>query len=84
MDNTNGELQPIGYLFDTIAVYSPVDITNFIDTLNEPQAFFAIKKAIEMGYNRNLFSLDEAEIISKSLRILSSEYLKNDDRNRQE
>ena len=31
MNNTNVEAQPIGYLFDSIAVYSPVDITNFID-----------------------------------------------------
>lgn len=84
MDNINEERQPIGYLFDSIAIYSPQDIENFIETLNEPQSFFAIKKAIELAYNRNVFTLVESEILSKSLRILTSEYLKNNDGNRQE
>ena len=82
MDNINEERQPIGYLFDSITIYSPTEIDSFIETLNEPQSMYAIKMALEMAHNKNIFSLVESEIISKSLRILSSEYLKSDDRNR--
>lgn len=64
--------QPIGELFETISYFSPTDISNLIDGLNEEQSVYMIGLAISMCYQKNLFTLEESEIISKSLRILNS------------
>jgi hypothetical protein len=66
-------------LFDSIQYKSPKDVENFIESLDQKQSFYVLTKSIEMAYNRGVFSLQESEILSKSLRILSSEYLKNND-----
>jgi hypothetical protein len=71
-------------LFDSIRYKSPKDVENFIDSLDHPKSFYVITKAIEMAYMRGVFSLTEAEIVSKSIRILNSEYLTNDDRTNKE
>jgi len=79
----NEEKQPLGYLFESIVYYSPSDIDNFIDSINKHQSYYVINKAIEMAYTKNVFSLQESEILSKSLRIINSEYLNNNDRTEQ-
>ena len=84
MDKLNDDKLPLGYLFENIAFKSPDDVENFINNLNQVQSFFVVKSAIEMAHSKNIFSLVESEILSKSLRILNSEYLKNNDGNRQE
>ena len=66
------EKQPIGELFETISYFSPTDVSNLIDSLNEEQSVYMIGLAIDMCYRKNLFTLEESEIISKSLRILNS------------
>jgi predicted amino acid racemase len=67
--------QPIGELFETISYFSPTDISNLIDNLNEEQSVYMIGLAINMCYQKNLFTLEESEIISKSLRILNENRL---------
>lgn len=64
--------QPIGELFETISYFSPIDISNLIDGLNEEQSVYMIGLAINMCYQKNIFTLEESEIISKSLRVLNS------------
>ena len=66
-------------LFDSIQYKSPKDVENFIESLDQKQSFYVLTKSIEMAYNRGVYNLQESEILSKSLRILSSEYLKNND-----
>jgi hypothetical protein len=67
--------QPIGELFETISYFSPTDISNLIDGLSEEQSVYMIRLAINMCYQKNLFTLEESEIISKSLRVLNSSRL---------
>jgi len=67
--------QPIGELFETISYFSPTDISNLIDELSEEQSVYMIGLAINMCYQKNLFTLEESEIISKSLRVLNSSRL---------
>ena len=67
--------QPIGELFETISYFSPTDISNLIDNLNEEQSVYMIGLAINMCYQKNLFTLEESEIISKSLRLLNENRL---------
>ena len=64
------EKQPIGYLFEEVAIYNPEDIDNLIDGLTEEQAKFMLIRAVQMAYKNGLYSLTESEIISKSLRTL--------------
>jgi hypothetical protein len=64
------EKQPIAYLFEEVAIYKPEDIENLIDNLSDEQAKFMLIKAVQMAYKNGLFSLTEAEIVSKSLRRL--------------
>ena len=64
------EKQPIAYLFEEVAIYKPEDIENLIDNLSDEQAKFMIIRAVQMAYKNGLYSLTEAEIVSKSLRRL--------------
>jgi hypothetical protein len=64
------EKQPIAHLFEEVAIYKPEDIENLIDNLSDEQAKFMLIKAVQMAYKNGLFSLTEAEIVSKSLRRL--------------
>ena len=56
-------------LFDRINIQSTQDFDNLIEDLNLDQATFVIQIALEKAYNSGIFSLSEAEILSKSLRI---------------
>ena len=64
------EKQPYIFLFDDVAIYKPEDIENLIDNLTEEQAKFMLIRAVQMAYRNGLYSLTEAEIVSKSLRRL--------------
>jgi len=64
------EKQQIANLFEEVAIYKPEDIENLIDNLSDEQAKFMLIKAVQMAYKNGLFSLTEAEIVSKSLRRL--------------
>jgi hypothetical protein len=66
------EKQPIGLLFDSMAYYSPEDISILTDNLTYEQSYYVLTQALEFAYRANLFSLQESELVSKSLRILNS------------
>lgn len=66
-----GATQPIGTLFESVNYYSDEDLIKFIDTIKEPQAFYIINQALNMAFRRGLFTMQETEILSKSLRILN-------------
>jgi ribosomal protein S3AE len=63
--------QPIGYLFESIAIYDQSTVSQFVDNLIPEQAFYVITQAVQMAYSKNIYSLQESEILSKSLRILT-------------
>lgn len=64
--------QPIGMLFGRISYYKETDIENIISTMEFPQAFYMLSQALEYANSSGLFSLQEAEIASKSLRMMSN------------
>jgi hypothetical protein len=66
-----GQTEPIGYLFESIAIYDPSSVSIFIDKMEPEQAFYVITQAIHMAYSKNIFSMQETEVLSKSLRVLS-------------
>jgi hypothetical protein len=66
-----GSTEPIGYIFESIAIYDPSSVSIFIDKMEPEQAFYVITQAIHMAYSKNIFSMQETEVLSKALRILS-------------
>jgi hypothetical protein len=71
-----GTTEPIGYLFESIAIYDPSSVSIFIDKMIPEQAFYVVTQAIQMAYNKNLYSMQETEILSKALRIISEPQVK--------
>ena len=71
MDNLKEEFA--GHLFSSIGYKSEKDVRNLIDNLNLEQSLVFINKALEYSYSQGVFSMIEAEIISKSLSILNSQ-----------
>lgn len=66
--------QPIGLLFGSVAYYSPDDINSICDDMNLEQSYFMIIKALEYAHSSNLFSLQESELVSKSLRMMNNHF----------
>lgn len=66
-----GSTEPIGYLFESIAIYDPTSVSIFIDKMTPEQAFYVLTQAIQMAYSKNIFSMQETEVLSKSLRVLN-------------
>jgi hypothetical protein len=65
------EKTPINLLFGSIAIYKTEDVDSLIDNMNFEQSFFYVMQALQYCHNSNVFSLQESELISKSLRILN-------------
>lgn len=63
--------QPIGILFDDINYYSVEELNLFIDKMTYEQAVFSVIKAAQKGYIKNIYSLTEAEVLSKALRKIN-------------
>jgi len=66
------EKQPLGLLFNSVAYYKPEDIEMIVDNLNFDQAFYMLIQALEYAHQHSVYSLQEAELVSKSIRILNS------------
>lgn len=66
--------QPIGYLFDSVAFYTPNDINILCDEMNLEQAYYMMIKALEFAHKSRIFTLQESELVSKSLRIMNSHF----------
>lgn len=70
--------KPLGTLYNSINYTTLEDLDRFIDNLTESQALFCLIEASKMAHNRNIFTIEESELLSKSIRILkqSNEDLK--------
>ena len=69
-DNENNKL-PIGQLFDSINYYNIEDLDKFISNLNNEPSLYCLIQSVQYAHSKNLFSLEESEVISKSIRTLS-------------
>ena len=72
MENTDiNNKQPIGSLFNSINYYSIEDLETFISSINHEQALYCLVQAVQAAYQRNTFTIAEAEVVSKSIRKIS-------------
>lgn len=58
-------------LFDHIQINESEHLDSFVDNLNQEQSFFIVKVALEFAHKKGVFSMNETELISKSIRILN-------------
>lgn len=64
------EKQPVGLLFGSIGYNKPEDVDNLIDNLDMAQSFYIITQSLHYVHESKLLTLQETELVSKSLRIL--------------
>lgn len=62
-----------GMLFNSIEYKSPHEVDELIENLSPEQSFYMIIQAIQYSHKLGVFSLQEGEIVSKSLRIIHKE-----------
>jgi len=59
-------------LFDTINYRNVNELNRFIDEMNIDQALFCLVRATRYAHNKGLFDIEESEVISKSIRLLTT------------
>ena len=72
MEQPKSEKTPITLLFDSIPIYEPNDIEKLLNGLEYPQSIYIINQSINYAYKHGIFSMEEIELISKSLRNITS------------
>lgn len=65
------ERQPIGYLFNNIPYYTQEHLDSILNDLTNEQSIFFIGQSINYAYTQGIFTLLEAELVSKSIRKLN-------------
>jgi hypothetical protein len=68
MENTEKNEDILGTIFDDVHFTSQTDLNLLIDGMSQASIF--IKKSLECAYRRGVFTLQESEIVSKSLRYI--------------
>ena len=61
-----------GTLFETIKLENEEHLEAILKTMDKNSATYILTQAISYAYKRGAFSLGEAEVISKSLRVLNN------------
>lgn len=69
--NELNNLNDSGTLFNSIEYRSSDGLNDFISNLNDEQAKLCLIEAVKYSFLRGVYSLEESEVLSKSLRILS-------------
>jgi len=62
----------LNILFDSINYRNITELNRFIEDMNIDQALFCLVRATRYAHNKGLFSIEESEIISKSIRLLTT------------
>ena len=72
--------QPIGSLFDSINYYSLNDLELFIANMGNDQAMYCLIQSVHKGFNKGIFTVQEIEVISKSMRLLTNKPTNDEDK----
>jgi hypothetical protein len=72
------EIQPLGFLFDSIGYNKPEDVDRLIDEMSEEQSFYILTQSLHYVHGTRLFTMQETELVSKALRILHKRMSGND------
>jgi hypothetical protein len=69
--NELNNLNDGGILFNSIEYKSLSGFEDFIFNMTDEQAKLCLIEAIKYSFSRGVYSLEESEVLSKSLRVLS-------------
>lgn len=72
------EEENINTLFNTINYRTTNELNRFVDDMNVDQALFCLVRATRYGHEKGIFSIEESEVISKSIRLLTTPQPLND------
>ena len=59
-------------LFDFLQCNSNDEFEKIINSIEKEQSLVYLRQSVKSAYKRGCFTLEESEIISKSLRVLST------------
>lgn len=71
-EETTEEQKPIGTLFNVINYNNVGDLDRFIQNLTQDQALYCVIQAARAGHQRNAYGMEESEVISKAIRVLTT------------
>lgn len=64
------EKEPLGSLFGTINYYSLDDLDKFVVSMQKDQAVYCLIQSVHLGFQKQIFSMQEIEVLSKCLRLI--------------
>jgi hypothetical protein len=67
MENEN---KNYGNLFGTIVLLSEEHLEAILTTMDKDHALFYLIESVKSAYSKNLYTIGETEVISKSIRVL--------------
>lgn len=67
-------LDTSGSLFETINYQTLESLEKFMDSISTEQAMYLIKVSLEYSHSKGLFTMNETEILNKSLRIINKKF----------
>lgn len=71
-ENEQEERKPLGRLFNTINYFTNEDLNRFISGLTPEQSLYCLVQCARAAQSRNALTLEEAEVISKSIRTITT------------
>lgn len=72
MQTSNNE-SPVMTLFGNINILSMDVFDTFISKLSHEQAQYCLIECVKYSFRHNIFTLEESEVISKAIRVLSTQ-----------
>lgn len=61
-----------GKLFNSVPLYDENHLDTLLETMTQENAIYLLVQATKYAYHNGVFSIGETEVISKSIRILST------------
>jgi hypothetical protein len=71
------EKELFGKLFNSVPLLTDDHLQTLLDVMDREQAIFMLVQAVKYAYMSGVYSIGEVEVISKSIRILSSKETKD-------
>lgn len=68
----------VGTLFNSINYYDKEDLNKFINDMGNDHALYCLIQASNYGFKKGIYSLEEVEVVSKAIRILTNPEKKDD------
>lgn len=68
----NEEEKLFGNLFGTIDLISEEHLDVILNTMDKEHAIFYLVESVKTAHKRGAFTIGESEVISKSIRVISS------------